>query len=769
MPFIYFRSQIYGFDLKVKQVIIGWLLLVFGYAANAIVVQPKDPYEGIKPYIDSLQNVYLNSDAELKIQAAFALWSVYHHQDLYNHAAIPLLNQVDSAELTTYINAHLATAQNPTLQDEWSLLRLRKRLDQQPDYRPTLVVDQLSPALRAAYFIVAAGELSLFDINGFRHLNNFRNCYRIAKGQKSLAAFEFLCLRNFGMAQFQKGNIDSSVYFFDKIIPVCKRINDWSFKYIPGYGVFYREKQTQGRMLMNLGMSIEKQGNIRRAIAAYEKGEHQFDSCEYYPGIWWGKSQIMNSYLDLGEFERAESLLSELVASITGYFGKIRIDDEFLWTGLHEFDFFDLYETRYHVDSVLTRIEAEGGAVPFRRRLKTRDPLEYSYQQRYTTVRLALRYMIDGKPIGTEVFSVIDSLKSNYLKDPLIEYATKNYIYNSMEFNEAAWRVALDTENDGALVTELFRFVENSDSIYNYNGHFKTILILLHALGKYEVEEQLIKTYLPRIEQGNNVVAQRKLYYQFADVLKQQGKFEKALLYFQKSDSIKQRLKTLNHLEQLSGLDKRLENERTKREKAVLEMENESLRSRRIRQNMVIGGLVVILMLIIGLVGVNRRRVVAKRKRLEAEKELLGKELKSESEKVRLASIEILKNNQSFAQLIDDVENLKTDLSAENRKKVLGLLIDHKTKTQDDVWQEFNLQFQSHYQGFYKILTKRFPDLTENEQRLCAMHISDLTNKEINAITGQKLSSIHTMKSKLRKKLGVENDEQLAEVLNTIV
>lgn len=741
---------------------------LFAGKSRGIIIHPKNPFEGVKQYVDSLQNDYLNNSSDLRIEAAFALWSIYNHTDLFNEAAIPYINKVDSAELTTRIKDFMASATSARHKQEWSLLQLRKRLDKQPGFKTKINVNSLeTEELKAAYYIVTTGELSLFDINGFKHLQNFKKCYEIAKTKVSLAAFEFLCLRNFGMEQFHRNNLDSSVYYFEKIIPVCKKINHWSYKYIPGYGVFYREKQAQGRMHMNLGMSIEKTGNIVRAISEYERGERQFDSCEYFPGIWWGKSQIINSYLDLGEFERTQKLVSELIASIQGYFGKVSIDNEFMWIGLHEFDYFDLYQTRRYLDSVLTKLEREGDPVPFKRRLKTRNPLEYSYQQRYTTVRLALNHMLNEKPISNDIFGIIDSLKNNYLADPLIEYATKEYIYNSMKFNEAAWHVALDHENNPKLVERFFEFVQKPDSIYNYNGHLKTILILFHSLGKYKVEERVISTYLPAIEKGNNVVAQRKLYYQYADVLKKLGRHKEALIYFQKSDSIRQVLNSLNHLERLNNYDRRLEVERAKREKAVLEMENASLQNKRTQLSIVVVGLIISLVLAIGLIHVNRRRITAKKKQLEAEKELLSSDLKSEAEKVRLASLEIMKGNQSFSQLISDVENLKGDLSPENRKKVLSLLIDHKTKTQDDIWQQFNLQFQSQFQGFYQNLSSKFPDLTENEQRLCAMHLSDLNNKEINAITGQKLSSIHTMKSKVRKKLNVENDNELVKLLET--
>ncbi|MGB0430709.1 MAG: hypothetical protein ACPGLV_09565, partial [Bacteroidia bacterium] len=446
------------------------LFLVYVPKAKAIVIHPKEPFEGIEKFIDSLETEFLYQSNDSKLKAAFALWSLHNHANLFGKQ-VDQHSAIDSSVVHKFIVAELGTLNDEHLKYEWRLLKLRKKLENNPAFKSDFNSKVLSEELLAAYYIVSAGELSLFDINGFRHLKKFKECYKIAAANKNLAAFEFLCLRNFGMAQFHKNNIDSSVYYFSKIIPVCERLNAWSFKYIPGYGVFYREKQTKGRMHMNLGMSIEKTGNIVKAIDEYEQGEREFNTIVYPPGIWWGKSQIINSYLDLGEFDKANELLVELIASIKEYFGTVSIDNEFMWIALHEYDYFDLYQTRSFLDSVLNKIELEGGPVPFKRRLATRDPLEYSYQQRYVTVLLALRYMINEEPITNQIFSVIDSLKSNYLKDPLIEYATKRYIYNSMEFNEAAWKVALDSKNNKKLRQNLLSFIAKPDSIYNFNGH----------------------------------------------------------------------------------------------------------------------------------------------------------------------------------------------------------------------------------------------------------------------------------------------------------
>lgn len=759
---------LFSFVLEAKKYLLLLLLLVFALKVDAIVIHPEEPFEGITAYVDSLKQHYQTGSADQKLEASFALWSMYHHESLFKEEAIPLVQVIDSHELAQYINTRIKESNEPDLKEEWRLLQLRRRIEKNPGYKSDFDTEHLNKELLAAYYIVASGELSLFDINGFKHLDKFKKCYAIAKTNRSLAPFEFLCLRNFGMAQFHKNNIDSSVYYFEKIIPVCQKISHWSYKYVPGYGVYYRQKQTQGRMHMNLGMSIEKTGNIVKAIQQYEKGERQFDSCAYHPGTWWGKSQIINSYLDLEEYERAETILSELVNSIKNYFGQITIDNEFLWTGLHEFDYFDLYENRFFLDSLLSSIENEGGFPTFRRRLKTRDPLEYSYQQRYTTVRLALKYMTDKQPISTDIFNTIDSLKTNYLKDPLIEYATKNYIYNSMKFNEAAWRVALDQNGNQTYLNQLLKFAQQSDSVYNYNGHFTSILILFHALGKYDVEEQLIRTYLPRVEKGNDLIAQRKLYYQYADALQYLGRFEEALEYFHKSDRIKQQLKTLNHLEQLDNLDRRLEIERARRVADNYESENQLLKVKRNRWVLVTAFSILVMLLSLALYTTSKRKHLVEKERQMAEVKLLEKDVEKKEHALENTTLELVKSNINFNQLLLNLEGLITEMKTDTKKKARSVLMEYKAKLQDETWQRFNLEFENANAHFYSELKKINSTLTNTELQIAAMHLSGLSNKEITAITGKQSGSIHTHKSHLRRKLGVANEQELTILVEKV-
>ena len=81
-------------------------------------------------------------------------------------------------------------------------------------------------------------------------------------------------------------------------------------------------------------------------------------------------------------------------------------------------------------------------------------------------------------------------------------------------------------------------------------------------------------------------------------------------------------------------------------------------------------------------------------------------------------------------------------------------------------WEEFEVRFQEVYTGFYKNLRERYPDLTNNEVRLCAFFKLNMTTKEIAAITYQSLNSIKVARYRLRKKLDISKEENMTAFLS---
>lgn len=80
-----------------------------------------------------------------------------------------------------------------------------------------------------------------------------------------------------------------------------------------------------------------------------------------------------------------------------------------------------------------------------------------------------------------------------------------------------------------------------------------------------------------------------------------------------------------------------------------------------------------------------------------------------------------------------------------------------KNNVNDSLWNEFEIQFKENNVDFYDHLLKKFPDLTQNELKLCAYLRLNMSTKEISQLTGQSSDAIERARYRLRKKMDLTN------------
>lgn len=85
--------------------------------------------------------------------------------------------------------------------------------------------------------------------------------------------------------------------------------------------------------------------------------------------------------------------------------------------------------------------------------------------------------------------------------------------------------------------------------------------------------------------------------------------------------------------------------------------------------------------------------------------------------------------------------------------------------TPDKNWNEFELYFRRVDTDFFEKLDARFPGLTPNEKRLCALIRLNLNSKEIATMTSRTFRSVNTAKTRLKQKFGCDKDTSLYDFL----
>ncbi len=154
----------------------------------------------------------------------------------------------------------------------------------------------------------------------------------------------------------------------------------------------------------------------------------------------------------------------------------------------------------------------------------------------------------------------------------------------------------------------------------------------------------------------------------------------------------------------------------------------------------------------------------------DKEKELLQEQLESKNRELASKALEMLRYNEAISSIIEKLDNLNSNFGdhpkvAEPIKDIINELENH---TKQNIWNEFEKIFKNIHSGFYDKLLEICPELTATEIKTAALLRLNLTTKEIAAIAFKSEGGIKTTRYRLRKKLGLTNDDKLTPFLMQI-
>lgn len=131
--------------------------------------------------------------------------------------------------------------------------------------------------------------------------------------------------------------------------------------------------------------------------------------------------------------------------------------------------------------------------------------------------------------------------------------------------------------------------------------------------------------------------------------------------------------------------------------------------------------------------------------------------IKAQNQTLHLQLVKKAMMMQEYSRLIKEVKKLTKEKDFHSQKWLIGNKID-QVKT-DELEAELNIQISNANQELLESLSKEFPNLTQNEKRLCALLKMNLTTKEIANLTFKTPESVKVARSRLRKKLGLTHQK----------
>ncbi len=150
-------------------------------------------------------------------------------------------------------------------------------------------------------------------------------------------------------------------------------------------------------------------------------------------------------------------------------------------------------------------------------------------------------------------------------------------------------------------------------------------------------------------------------------------------------------------------------------------------------------------------------------------KKLEGEVNYKKQELINFALSIIQKNNflETLNQKIEKIKSKNSKNVSINEITKLSKLVKENINLDKDR-KSFDLYVNKVNSEFYYRLNKRYPDLTDNDKRMCALIRLKLSSKEIASLVNISPKSVEVNRYRIRKKMNIQHGERLSEIISKL-
>ena len=299
----------------------------------------------------------------------------------------------------------------------------------------------------------------------------------------------------------------------------------------------------------------------------------------------------------------------------------------------------------------------------------------------------------------------------------------------------------------------------------------------LYCLGQYTQARKVAEKALRECREKQKYELQVDLLKILSDITEAQKDMPAAMRYMREYIDAYDTLLDTENMRQLIEIQFRYDDYR--REQEARNSLNELKLAKANAQNRVLWIIVLLISLGLLLVAVifMWRRMRMLRMAEELTKEESRRQIQTAEQQIEVKNKELATNALQFLRLnnlqesiLKELKHLKTAFTLRGKEKRVVCEIEELVQqiASEREWKDFQFYFDQVDKEFFRQLSERFPDLTANEKHLCVLFKLGLTNKDVASLTGRSLQSVGMAKFRLRSKLKLENQQDLAQFLNSL-
>ena len=396
------------------------------------------------------------------------------------------------------------------------------------------------------------------------------------------------------------------------------------------------------------------------------------------------------------------------------------------------------------------------------------------YAKKYYEISRQLNDSIDMSGamnnLGTKFYR-LNQIDSAYF------YIQKAIILNK-KYNIKSW-LAINYQNlcewmlKEGKVDSADLYIQMASEIYLKTGH---LMYFYHTLKTKAMIALARKDTLAAIEYYNTIIESPKhleslnikviAYNALHEIAIARGQYMEAVDYYKSYKLFDDSLKKETNTSLLSVLELQMEYEKNRN---LLQLENKEVKLKSQRKNfylIMMAGLIFLLGLTIYFVYRLQR---IKSKAIRIEKQRIEEELDSKKREMTANVMTLLKKNEILSGISKKLLEIEEGAVKDETKEAISKISDEVRKSKDvELWDEFDVRFRQVHHEFYDTLLQNYPDLSPNEQRMCAFLRMNMSTKDISELTGLDRRTVDNTRYKIRKKMNLDSKTNLISFLSKL-
>lgn len=297
--------------------------------------------------------------------------------------------------------------------------------------------------------------------------------------------------------------------------------------------------------------------------------------------------------------------------------------------------------------------------------------------------------------------------------------------------------------------------------------------------------------YNKALEMADNINASKiksVVLIEMSDLLYENGEYQKSRDYLERGRLLKDSIFNSQNMDRITILTNRYETRNEKTEKELLKQTLIASELKNKNKTIVLSILVVAFAIFIAIVIISVNRLIKQRRantmlnetinelqkqsliNIENSKKEFEDKIEDKNRELTTTAMCLIKANEVLCTLKSELQNLlEIKIDGDRKKLIKEMLTILNGYNAEQGWTEFKLYFGQVHQSFFNNLNASNPDLTNSEQRTCALIVLNMSAKEIAAINNRSARTVEAMIYGIRKKMNIPTEVKTVNYLKQFI